>query len=173
MNKDVSSVFSNAPLEEPIGPAIHVGTFAVGTAATIVGGVQLVKAGVETISVKTSYGRAWQSLDPDALELRRQVSNGAEIYRGGVLGKTNVAEGQFWAPENPLNPGYASRYGAGSYSGPPDFVIGGNLKPGKPFITRHAPGVGSNAGGALETVTRANGVHLNYFYMRQDNYERI
>lgn len=37
LNKDVSTVFSNAPLEERIGPAIHVGTFAVGTAATIVG----------------------------------------------------------------------------------------------------------------------------------------
>jgi len=166
LNKDVSTVFSNAPLEERIGPSIHVGKFAVGTAATIVGGAQMVKAGLETISVKTPYGRAWQSLDPDALLLRRQVSNGAEIYRGGLLGKTNVAEGQFWAPENPLNPGYASRYGAGSYSGPPDFVIGGNLKPGIPFITRPAPGVGSNVGGALEIVTRANGVHINFFFMR-------
>ena len=166
LNSDLQTVFSDAPLSERLLPAVNVGSFAVGTAATIVGGAQLVKAGVETISVKTPYGRAWQSLDPDALSLRRQVSGGAEIYRGGALGKTNVAEGQFWAPENPLNPGYASRYGAGSYSGLPDFVIGGNLKPDTPFITRHAPGVGSNAGGALEIVTRANGVHINYFFMR-------
>jgi len=166
MNNDVSTVFSDAPLKDRIIPSIRVGTFAVGMAAIVVGGAQLVKAGIETLSIKTPYGRAWQSLSPEALSLRRQVSNGMEIYRGGALGKTNVAEGQFWAPENPLNPGYSSRYGAGSYSGLPDFVIGGNLKAGTPLITRAAPGVGANAGGALEIVTQANGVHINYFYMR-------
>jgi len=166
MNNDVSTVFSNAPLSERILPSIRVGSFAVGTAATIMGGVQLVKAGIQAISVKTPYGRAWQSLNPEALKLRGQVTNGTELYRGGVLGKSNVAEGQFWAPESPLNPGFTSRYGTGSYSGSPDFVASGNIKPGVTFITRYAPRVGSNAGGALEVVTRANGVRITSFFMQ-------
>jgi hypothetical protein len=154
--------------DTPVSDTLALGYYNIvqGTAGLVGSTIAAGKLTVNGLSVKTPYGRAWQRLTPDALRLRSQVSNGAEIYRGGVLGKTNVAEGQFWAPENPLLPGYADRYGVGSYNSLPDFVVGGSMKSGEHFITRNAPGVGSNLGGALEVVTRPNAVHLNYFNMQ-------
>jgi RHS repeat-associated protein len=46
LNEDVSVVFSGAPLEERLPHAIHLGIWATGTAATIVGAAQLAKAGI-------------------------------------------------------------------------------------------------------------------------------
>jgi RHS repeat-associated protein len=154
--------------ETPVSDTLGMGYYNIiqGTVGLVGSTIAAGELAVNSLSVKTPYGRAWQKLTPDAFRLRSQVSNGAEIYRGGVLGQTNVAEGQFWAPENPLLPGYADRYGVGSYGGLPDFVVGGSMKPGGHFITRNAPSVGSNLGGALEVVTRPNTVHLNYLSMQ-------
>jgi RHS repeat-associated protein len=44
LNADVRTVFSHAPIEERILPSVRVGTFAVSTAATLVGVGQLAKA---------------------------------------------------------------------------------------------------------------------------------
>lgn len=41
---------------------------------------------VNRLSLQTPYGRAWQKFTPDAFRLRSPVSNGVEIYRGGVFG---------------------------------------------------------------------------------------
>lgn len=46
-----------------------------------------------------------------------------------------------------------------------DFVEIGTLKKGSPFITREAPGIGSNSGGSIEVVTNPNGVMLKSFKM--------
>jgi len=46
-----------------------------------------------------------------------------------------------------------------------DFLETGTLSPGARFITRGAPGVGANGGGAMEVVTSPGGVTLNSFGM--------
>ena len=46
-----------------------------------------------------------------------------------------------------------------------DYIIGGYVKKETKFITRPAPGLGSNSGGAIEIVTPPNSVELQYFYM--------
>ena len=46
-----------------------------------------------------------------------------------------------------------------------DYVIKGKLDPNADFITRSAPGLGNNSGGAIEIVTNPNGVKLDSFNM--------
>jgi hypothetical protein len=113
--------------------------------------------------VKTPYGDAVQSLGEEAKTVKASIENGGTVYRGGTLGRSNAAEGQFWAPENPLNPGYADRYGVDFSK--TDFIIGGKVKPNSNIITRPAPELGSNGGGAIEIVTAPNNVKLDFFYM--------
>ncbi|HEY4341062.1 MAG TPA: hemagglutinin repeat-containing protein, partial [Steroidobacteraceae bacterium] len=114
--------------------------------------------------VSTPYGDAHQSLTPEALALRAQVDQGAMLYRIGTIGQSATSEAQFWELENPTTPGYAARYGI-----PPENVANANfieiatLRPGTPFITRNAPGIGNNLGGGIEVVTEPNGVQMIYF----------
>ena len=46
-----------------------------------------------------------------------------------------------------------------------DWVIGGRIKPGTPFVTRLAPGAADNLGGAAEVVLDPGGVSDLWFYM--------
>jgi hypothetical protein len=43
--------------------------------------------------------------------------------------------------------------------------MGGTIKLGTNFVTRPAPGIGTNTGGAIEVVTPPGGVRLDFFYM--------
>ena len=116
-------------------------------------------------SIDTPYGVATQAASTEAQALRTSVENGATVYRQGSFGVQQTAEGQFWAPENPLTtPGYASGYGTPA-SGAPDWIMGGQVDPGEPFVTRPAPGLGNNPGGGLEVVTNPGGVKNLWFYM--------
>ena len=108
--------------------------------------------------VPTPYGVAEQQMSQAALAARSQVEQGANVYRIGTTGKSQGVEAQFWSLEPPTAPGFAGRYGV-----PPEnvakanFVEVGKLKPGTPFITRQAPGVGTNPGGGIEIVVPENG----------------
>ena len=114
-------------------------------------------------AVATPYGAAFQESSAGALEAQAAVQNGATLYRGGTLGRSAAAEGQFWSLENPLAPGYAEKFGIPAENMNFDFVETGVLKPGAPFVTRAAPGIGANGGGAIEAVTEPGGVTLNWF----------
>ena len=114
-------------------------------------------------AINTPYGQAIQSSTKEAQQLRNYVDNGGELYRGGTLGRSNVTDAQFWTPENPLNPGYAGKYGVDFSK--IDYVIGGKQIQGSPFITRPAPGLGKNIGGGLEIVNNPNSVGLDFFHM--------
>jgi len=114
-------------------------------------------------AIKTPYGDAFQSTSKEALQLRKYVDDGGELYRGGTFGRSNVTDAQFWAPENPLNPGYAEKYGVDFSK--TDYIIGGRQMQGGHYITRPAPGLGNNAGGGLEIVNNPNSVRLDFFYM--------
>jgi RHS repeat-associated protein len=117
-------------------------------------------------SIRTPFGTALQEFTPEALALRGEVAAGRQVFRGGNFGRSTAAEGQFFAAESPLNPGFANRVGAATLGrGSPDFVIGGTVRPGAAFITRTAPAVGKNTGGALEVVTNPGSVRLDFFVM--------
>ena len=119
---------------------------------------------VHALTVATPQGLARQSADVAAIAARTQVEQGSTLYRIGTTGKSGAAEGQFWALEHPLSPRFAERYGI-----PPknvsnaDFIEAATLRPGTPFITRPAPGVGTNAGGAIEVVIPAGGAQMKWF----------
>jgi hypothetical protein len=81
------------------------------------------------------------------------------------LGQSAGPEAQFWSLESPLSPGYAERYGIPAENMNFDFIESGTLNPGTNFITRSAPGIGANGGGAIEVVTPSGGVTLNLFSM--------
>ena len=102
-------------------------------------------------------------MSKEALELKNNISNGDYVYRAGQFGRSNTTDAQFWAPENPLSPGYAEKYGVDFKN--VDYIIRGKIKSGVNFITRPAPGLGSNAGGGLEIVTNPNDVGIDSYIM--------
>jgi uncharacterized protein RhaS with RHS repeats len=100
-------------------------------------------------SVGTPYGPALQSKSPEALAAVTQAQGGATLYRTGTMGKSQAGEAQFWSLEHPDNPGYAKRYGIPQENiANANFLETGVLKSDTPFVTRPAPAVGGNLGGA-------------------------
>lgn len=117
-----------------------------------------------TEGIKTPWGVADQATDATSMAARGQVQEGAALYRIGTTGKSQAAEAQFWSLENPLNAGYAQRYGIpASNVKNANFIEIATLKPGSPFVTRPAPAVGSNKGGGIEVVVPENGVKMRAF----------
>ena len=118
-----------------------------------------------TEGIATPYGVAEQGTDAASQALKGAVEDGAPVYRQGSFGVQQTGDGQFWAGENPLTtPNYAAGYGTPG-SAPPDWVMGGEVNPGDPFVTRPAPGLGGNEGGNPEVVTPPGGVGNLWFHM--------
>jgi RHS repeat-associated protein len=112
--------------------------------------------------VDTPYGPAVQSQSAVARAARAEVAAGAPVYRMGTLGRSQVAEGQFWGLDHPTSPGYASRYGIPQANiDNADFMIGGTVR--GPFITRPAPGIGVNRGGGIEVVVPPGSVDVDWY----------
>ena len=123
------------------------------------------------IKIRTPYGEAIQSNTEAAIAARSKVESGATLYRIGTTGKSQAAEAQFWALEHPLSPGFASRYGIPKENViNADFIETATLKPGTPFVTRIAPGVGENIGGGVEVVVTKNGVILKSFNLFKEGF---
>ncbi len=119
-------------------------------------------------AIRTPYALALQEASEAALEARTAVSEGATLYRGGVVGRSAAAasEAQYWALESPLNAGYAARYGIPGENAAFDFIETATLRPGARFITREAPGMGVGAsGGGIEAVIEPGGVRVHAFFM--------
>ncbi len=120
--------------------------------------------------IPTPYGVAMQSETRAAISAIEKVKNGAPLYRVGTLGRSQAAEAQFWSLENPANylnnlDDFAQKFGiptenlkSGSI-----FIEEGTLNANSKFITREAPGIGSNSGGSIEVVTPPNSVKLKSF----------
>jgi hypothetical protein len=118
--------------------------------------------------IQTHRGIARQENTPEALTAFTATKNGAKIYRIGTLGTTYAADGQFWSLDNPLTTtGYVKNLGlpANNKVGPETFVIQGYIRPGAPFVTRKAPGIGTNTGGAIEIVANPGDVILDWFHL--------
>ncbi len=116
-------------------------------------------------SVATPYGPAVQSMTAEARAGLSQVENGATLYKGGVLGRSETGASQFLALENPLNPNYAARYGIPPQNANFEFVLTGRLQPGASVITRPAPGIPPNPGGGIEAVTTPGSFRIDSFHM--------
>lgn len=121
-------------------------------------------------SISTPYGAAIQSKTRAATSAIEQIKNGAPLYRVGTLGRSQTAEAQFWSLENPANylnnlDDFAQKFGipAENLKTGNIFVEQGKLKANSKFITREAPGFGTNSGGAIEVVTPPNSVKLESF----------
>ena len=116
--------------------------------------------------IKTPYGVAEQGTDAGSIALRGQVESGRTVYRQGVTGTQQTAEGQFWAGQNPAStPGYANSYGTQVAQGEYPWIMGGTVESGTPFVTRGAPDIGTNLGGAPEVVVNPGGVRNLWFHM--------
>jgi len=114
--------------------------------------------------IETRFGLASQGADAASVAARAEIEGGARIWRIGTTGQSQAAEAQFWTTENPASPGFASRYGIPeSNVANSDFIESAVLKPGTPFVTRPAPGVGSNLGGGVEVVVPEGGVTMCSF----------
>jgi RHS repeat-associated protein len=119
-------------------------------------------------TINTPYGPAYQEMTESALTARNLIENGAPLYKYGTLGISNGTESQFWSLENPLtNPNYINNLGipAGNIAANNTFILTGQALPNANFITRSAPGIGSNAGGAIEAVFESFWVKLTSFFM--------
>ena len=113
-------------------------------------------------AIKTPYGVAVQSPSAAAAALQSEAASGATLYRAGEFGIQETEAGQFWSPKNPLlTPGYAE--GFGTPGNAIDWVMGGEVD--GEFITREAPGFGSNPGGEPEVVTNPFGMRNLWFHM--------
>jgi hypothetical protein len=150
---------------------IDAASFALGVMAPDIAALQQtstiaaqLKNGVAAGKVSTPYGDAVQATTKAALNVRGQVQNGSKLYRIGTTGKSAAGEAQFWSLENPLSPGYASRYGLPAENiTNANFIETATLKSGSSFITRPAPGIGTNFGGGIEVVVPSGGVDLQSF----------
>jgi hypothetical protein len=115
--------------------------------------------------ISTPYGPALQSTTAEAQAALRQVQNGATVYKGGVLGRSETSASQFLSLENPLNAGYAGRYGIPPQNSNFEFILTGRVQPDAPVITRPAPGIPPNPGGGIEAVTNPGSFRIDSFYM--------
>lgn len=113
--------------------------------------------------VVTPEGIATQSLNPKALQRKREVKKGSNIHRYGTTGYSKGAEGQYWSTTK-MDKHYAYDYGVPAQNlkeiDKVDIRLGGQMKPGEKFVTRVAPPVGGNPGGAIEVVTNPGAVEV-------------
>jgi hypothetical protein len=93
------------------------------------------------------------------------VQQGSNVFKGGVLGKSETGASQFLAAECPLSSGYSARYGIPSQNAHFDFVLSGTVRSSAPVITRPAPGIPPNPGGGIEIVINPYDFIINSFYM--------
>ncbi|MGO2366722.1 MAG: RHS repeat-associated core domain-containing protein [Pseudoalteromonas sp.] len=109
---------------------------------------------------------AYQDVSPEAIAAREYVANGGKLYRIGKMGKSDTSDAQFWAMENPSNPGYAARYGIPKDNVEnSDFLEVATIKRNSVFVTRVAPADpdGLNPGGGIEVVVPKDGVKMDSF----------
>jgi len=115
--------------------------------------------------IRTPYGIARQSFSLKNLKLRKEVKSGKSLYRQGEFDIQNTQDAQFWSAENPLQlRNYADKYGMPEGDGI-NWVMKGTIDKETPFVTRDAPGIGSNAGGGSEIVLNSGQVKIQWFHM--------
>ncbi|MBI5866417.1 MAG: RHS repeat-associated core domain-containing protein [Planctomycetes bacterium] len=115
--------------------------------------------------IVTPWGTALQEESAAALQARSQIQQGATVYKGGILGRSEAGASQFLATESPLNPGFAGRYGIPPQNSNFNFILGGRVRSGASVITRPAPGIPPNPGGGIEGVINPGDFQIEWFHM--------
>jgi len=115
-------------------------------------------------SVVTPRGPAVQAGTPEATTALRHVQSGAPVFRQGQFGVQRTLDAQHWSLQNPGSAtGFAKQMGMPTSE--VDWMMGGTVKLGMPLITRPAPGIGTNLGGAMEAVVPPGGVQIEWFHI--------
>lgn len=128
----------------------------------------LSQMGEVVVALATTRGLAFQEMTPAALEALQKFKSGEPVYRIGSWSSVNPEKlmfgEQYWSVENPMsNPNYNSEIGRPS-NVKADWIVSGRIMSSDtPAITRVAPGVGANSGGAMEVITPPGGVKLRSF----------
>jgi len=136
-------------------------TVAAETVAYTAAGVPQVGSGV-----LTPHGIARQANSPVARVALDEAQSGTTLYRQGSFGVQNTTDAQFWSFQNPASTkGFANQMGMPGDTAKPDWIMGGQIFPGSPIITRPAPGIGANVGGSMEAVVPEGGVRHLWFHM--------
>lgn len=97
------------------------------------------------------------------------IKDERKVYRLETLNKSQAGEAQFWSPENPYSYkniwDYADKYGIphANLQGDNVFFEVGIIPNNIPFITREAPRIGNNLGGAVEIVVPEKLIKLESF----------
>src|SRR5690606_25030677 len=110
---------------------------------------------------------AQQDFGREAMRLRLMLESGrGSLYRiGDTRGTSRTFDAQYWSDryplDKPLGP-YQYRFGTPTMN--PNFMIQGQLRPNAPFITRPAPAIDGNLGGAIEIVVNPGGVVGTYIF---------
>ena len=102
-------------------------------------------------------------MSEEALEIKRCVEERATLYRGGKQDIQKLQMLNFglqkvqWRQIMQINMVLILVVQI--------IFIEGKIKPDTDFITRRAPGLVNNVGGAIEVVTPPNAVDINIYYM--------
>lgn len=114
-------------------------------------------------SIETPYRKAIQSNTAEALHVYQQVKEGATLSApvlwAQATHKKRNSELQRILLRKDLDKVLEFQKNVMA----PDFIAAGTVKPGAEFITRAAPGVGSNLGGSIEVVVKPGDVTLKSF----------
>ncbi|UNY99061.1 hypothetical protein MQE36_01625 [Zhouia spongiae] len=131
----------------------------------------IAKISEDAFHIKIPYDNGWAT--QSNTELSRQIYSSVQqerkVYRLGTLNRSQAGEAQFWSPENPYSYEsiweYADKYGIPheNLKGDNIFFEIGLIPDNVPFITREAPGMGNNLGGAIEVVTPEKSIKLESF----------
>jgi len=131
----------------------------------------IAKISGDALHIKIPYDNGWatQSTNQLSKQVYTSVAKERKVYRIGRLSKSQAGEAQFWSPESPYSYKsiweYASKYGIpeANLKGEGVFFEVGIIPENVPFITREAPCVQSNLGGAIEVVTLEKSIKLESF----------
>jgi RHS repeat-associated protein len=150
-----------------IGAAADIGLaiLTIGTMSLLEDVGRGLAAGVRAIA--TPWGVAIQEATPAAEAALSEARSGATLFRQGTFGVQETSGAQFWSLSNPAaTPGYAAQVGMpGGTAVQADWIMGGTLQKGGAAISRAAPGIGANTGGAVEVVVPPGGVSGLWFVM--------
>jgi hypothetical protein len=118
--------------------------------------------------IETPYGKAKQSMNKEPLKARAKAESGHPLYKVGSRKISDTGkDSQFWSIEPPDLKDYANKYGIPEQNMHGElFIEKGILKEGGHFVTRNAPGVKQNIGGAVEIVVPRGNVSIKGHYSK-------
>jgi hypothetical protein len=121
------------------------------------------RIGIDTRTARPPRPRPSPARSPAS---RAEPLVGAGRAGQGSFGVQETGGAQFWPLTGPAaTPSFAAQLGMPGGAQQVDWIMGGTLRAGAAAVTRAAPGLRTNAGGALEVVVQPGGVSSFWFHM--------